>query len=95
MNEFVRNGITYAMKDVEHRYEIAEVLKEITSDIEIWALENALIDKRNELTIVSPIQSILHLMKHLTNLCYFFLRRRSDRKDKTKNYSSYMTRIQN
>ena len=40
------------MKEIEIRYEIADVLKEVVSDVEIWHNENALIDASNELQSV-------------------------------------------
>lgn len=49
MDDFVRDGIRCALGDVQNRYEITNLLKELTVDIEVWDRENVLIDTTNEL----------------------------------------------
>jgi hypothetical protein len=55
MNDFVIRGISGALDDIKCRYEISEVLKEVTLDIEVWDKENTLIATTNELLLVNAV----------------------------------------
>ena len=59
----MRHGIHSALGDVQSRYEITSLLKELTVDIEMWDRENALIDSSNELLQVS----MYHLCPNQSN----------------------------
>ena len=50
--DFVLQSIDAAMKDLESKYEISEILKDIAYDIEVWDHQNALFAKINELNLV-------------------------------------------
>jgi hypothetical protein len=63
MDDFVREGIRSALGDVQNRYEITNLLKELTVDIEVWDRENALIDTTNEL---------LQVFCNIIYTCFFF-----------------------
>ena len=62
-------GIKSSIKDIEERYTIADILGEICTDIEIWDVKNALIDKSNELTMVRSVVFFCILFSSL-NSCH-------------------------
>ena len=47
---FVISSISSALKHIEARYEVSEVLKELVTDVDVWHRENLYVDTFNELS---------------------------------------------
>ena len=49
MSNFVRTGVSSALSEILTRCEIAEVINEMTYDVDVWFRENQLIETINDL----------------------------------------------